>query len=36
MINSRKMRGAGHVAFIGEKDNVYRILVANPEEKGQF
>ena len=28
VINSRKMRWAGHVAGVGEKKNTYRILVA--------
>jgi hypothetical protein len=27
MIKSRRMRGAGHVAQIGEKANTYRIIV---------
>jgi hypothetical protein len=31
MINSRRMRWAGHVARIGEKRNAYRILVGKPE-----
>jgi hypothetical protein len=33
MINSRKMRWAGHVARIGETRNAYRILVGKPEGK---
>jgi hypothetical protein len=33
MINSRRMRGAGHVARMGEKRNAYRILVGQPEGK---
>jgi hypothetical protein len=28
---SRRMRWAGHVARTGEKRNVYRLLVGNPE-----
>jgi hypothetical protein len=32
MIKSRRMRQAGHVAHMGEK-NVYRILVGRPEGK---
>jgi hypothetical protein len=32
MIKSRRMRGAGHVARMGEKRNAYRIL-GNPEGK---
>jgi hypothetical protein len=32
MIKSRRMRWAGHVARMGEKRNVYRILVVKPEE----
>jgi hypothetical protein len=31
MIKSRKMRWAWHVARMGEKRNVYRILVGKPE-----
>jgi hypothetical protein len=33
IINSRRMRWAGHVARMGEKRNVYRLLVGKPEEK---
>jgi hypothetical protein len=33
MIESRRMRWAGHVARMGEKRNAYRILVGNPEGK---
>jgi hypothetical protein len=33
MIKSRRMRLAGHVARMGEKRNVYRILVGKPEGK---
>jgi hypothetical protein len=33
IIKSRRMRWAGHVARMGEKKNVYRLLVGNPEEK---
>jgi hypothetical protein len=33
MINSRKMRRAGHVARMGAKMNAYRILVGKPEGK---
>jgi hypothetical protein len=29
----RRMRGAGHVARMGEKRNAYRLLVGNPEGK---
>jgi hypothetical protein len=32
-IKSRRMRGVGHVARMGEKRNVYRILVGKPEGK---
>jgi hypothetical protein len=31
IIKSRRMRWAGHVAQIGEKRNVYRLLVGKPE-----
>jgi hypothetical protein len=34
MIKSRRMRWAGHVPRMGEKRNVYRILVGEPEGKG--
>jgi hypothetical protein len=33
IIKSRRMRWAGHVAQMGEKRNVYRLLVGKPEEK---
>jgi hypothetical protein len=33
IIKSRKMRWEGHVARIGEKRNVYRLLVGMPAEK---
>jgi hypothetical protein len=33
IIKSRGMRWAGHVARIGEKRNVYRLLVGKPEGK---
>jgi hypothetical protein len=33
MIKSRRMRGAGHVARMGEKMNPYRRLVGEPEGK---
>jgi hypothetical protein len=33
MIKSRRMIWEGHVARMGEKRNVYRILVGNPEGK---
>jgi hypothetical protein len=33
MIKSRRMRWAGHVAQMGEKGNVYRILVGKPNGK---
>jgi hypothetical protein len=32
-IKSRMMRWAGHVARMGEKRNVYRLLVGKPEGK---
>jgi hypothetical protein len=31
MIKSRRMRWAGHIARMGRKRNVYRILVGKPE-----
>jgi hypothetical protein len=33
IITSRRMRWAGHVARMGEKRNVYRLLVGKPEGK---
>jgi hypothetical protein len=33
IIKSRRMRWAGHVARMGEKKNVYRLLVGKPEAK---
>jgi hypothetical protein len=33
MIKSRRMRWAGHVAWMGEKRNAYRILAGKPEGK---
>jgi hypothetical protein len=33
IIKSRRMRWAGHLARIGEKRNVYRLLVGKPEGK---
>jgi hypothetical protein len=33
VIKSRTMRWAGHVARMGEKRNVYRLLVGKPEGK---
>ena len=32
-IKSRRMRSAGHVARMGERRGVYRVLVAKPEGK---
>jgi hypothetical protein len=32
LIKSRRMTGAGHVAWLGEKWNAYRILVRKPGE----
>jgi hypothetical protein len=33
IIKSRRMRWEGHVARMGEKRNVYRLFVGNPEGK---
>jgi hypothetical protein len=33
IIKSRRMKWAGHVAGMGEKRNVYRLLVGKPEGK---
>jgi hypothetical protein len=32
-VKSRRMRGAGHVARMGEEGGVYMVLVGNPEGK---
>ena len=32
-IKSRRMRWAGHIARMGERRGVYRVLVGNPEGK---
>jgi len=31
LIKSRRMRWAGHVACVGERTDVYRVLVGKPE-----
>jgi hypothetical protein len=33
ILKSRRMRWSGHVARVGEKRNVYRLLVRKPEGK---
>jgi len=33
VIKSRRMRGAGHVARMGDRRNVYKVLVGKPEGK---
>jgi len=33
VIKTRRMRWAGHVARMGERRGVYRVLVGKPEEK---
>jgi hypothetical protein len=33
-MKSRRMKWAGHVAWLGDKRNVYRLLVGKPEGKG--
>jgi hypothetical protein len=33
IMKSRRMRGVGHVARMGEKRNVHRLLVEKPERK---
>jgi hypothetical protein len=33
MIRFRRMRGEGHVAWMGEKINVFGVLVGKPEWK---
>jgi hypothetical protein len=33
VINSRRMKWAGHVARMGERRSVYRVLVGKPEGK---
>ena len=36
VIESRRMRWAGHVAGMGEKRGVYRVLVGKPEGKNHW
>jgi len=36
VIKSRRIRWAGHVARLGEKRGLYRILVGKPEGKRQL
>ena len=36
VIKSRRMRWAGHVACMGQRRDVYRVLVENPEGKRHF
>ena len=36
LIKSRRMRWAGHVARMGERRGVYRVLVGKPEGKRPF
>jgi hypothetical protein len=36
VIKSRRMRGAGHVARVGEEIGVYRVLVGRPEGTRQL
>ena len=36
VIKSRRMRWAGHVARVGERRGVYRVLVGKPEVKRQL
>jgi len=36
VIKSRRMRWAGHLARMGEKRGVYRVLVGKPEGKRPF
>jgi hypothetical protein len=33
IIKSRRIKWAGHVARMGENNNMYRLLVGKPEEK---
>jgi hypothetical protein len=33
VVKSRRMRWAGHVAYMGEGRDVYRVLVGKPEER---
>ena len=36
VIKSRRMRWAGHVASMGERTGVYRVLVGKPQVKRQL
>jgi len=33
VIKSRRMRGAGHIARMGERRGIYKVLVGKPERK---
>jgi hypothetical protein len=36
VFKSKRMRGAGHVARMGDRRGVYRVLVGRPEGKRQL
>jgi hypothetical protein len=36
VIKSRRMRWVGHVAHMGERKGIYRVLVGKPEEKNHL
>jgi hypothetical protein len=36
VVNSRRMRWAGHVARMGEERGVHRVLVGKPRERGHW
>ena len=36
VMKSRRMGWAGHLAFLGERRGVYRVLVGTPEGKGRL
>jgi hypothetical protein len=36
VIKTRRMRWAGHVARIGERRGIYRVLVGKPEKRDQL
>ena len=36
VIKSRRMRWAGHVALMGERRGVYRVMVGKPEGKNHL
>jgi hypothetical protein len=36
LLESRRMRWEGYMAFMGERTNGYRVLVGSPQGKGEL